>query len=351
MSRIRIYLLIVALSILFTVDARAECVGNIADPFGDGIIDPIWEVSTGSLGEITETDGRLNYHRFDGVSGAINVRLSQSQGLQVCGDFDIRVDYALDLWPAATSGKGRFHPLLLRKVGTNELVAGVERYSEIPNSCIPFQESYKMYTTNPGCADVAVYIATNDLAGKFRITRQGSTVRAFYWSNITQDWIEGMNRPITTEPVYLILNSGTAAGLNIGHHASYDNLSVASAADPLGSTAGEVTGLSVEENGTDITLSWQPSCDLTDSDYEVYEGFIGDFTTHQYRYCSTGGVSSITLFPSAGGTYYLVVPRKAVSEGSYGQRSDASERSQAIAPCFSQAISPCAQVGNRPSQK
>ena len=106
--------------------------------------------------------------------------------------------------------------------------------------------------------------------------------------------------------------------------------------------AGEVPMLTVSEaGGGDLMLSWDPSCWAPDGDYEVYEGTLGDFTSHDELTCSTAGLTTLTFSPAGGNTYYLVVPRSAYGEGSYGSRSDGSERPQGISACLSQALASC----------
>ncbi len=99
----------------------------------------------------------------------------------------------------------------------------------------------------------------------------------------------------------------------------------------------------VPAGGGDITLSWDDSCVVTDTDFEIYEGLLGDFTTHVARSCSTLSATSFTLTPSGGNRYYLVVPRNATNEGSYGTDSNGVERPQAIGigACLPQAIAAC----------
>ncbi|HET6374146.1 MAG TPA: FG-GAP-like repeat-containing protein [Candidatus Polarisedimenticolia bacterium] len=87
-----------------------------------------------------------------------------------------------------------------------------------------------------------------------------------------------------------------------------------------------------------LELSWGSSCAPGDSDFEVYEGILGDFGSHLPRACSTGGLMSYQLMPSAGDRYYLVVPRNGLREGSYGLRSDGTERPVSASACMPQSI-------------
>jgi len=85
-----------------------------------------------------------------------------------------------------------------------------------------------------------------------------------------------------------------------------------------------------------LLLSWDGSCAPGDTDYEVYEGVIGRFTATAPILCSTGGLTSVVIAPSSGDTFYLVVPRNALVEGSYGMRSDGTERPPSPFACLEQ---------------
>lgn len=97
------------------------------------------------------------------------------------------------------------------------------------------------------------------------------------------------------------------------------------------------------ENGIGgaINLYWSASCMATDVDYAVYEGVLGDFTSHLSRVCSTSGATSTTIVPSAGNAYYLVVPHNGSIEGSYGVDSASAQRPASLSACFPQAIGAC----------
>jgi murein DD-endopeptidase MepM/ murein hydrolase activator NlpD len=96
--------------------------------------------------------------------------------------------------------------------------------------------------------------------------------------------------------------------------------------------------LTVSWNDTQITLDWDASCVNTDVDYEIYEGTIGNWTSHTPLTCSTAGATTATFTPGAGGAYYLVVPTDTSVEGSYGWDSQFAERPQGLSSCLSQQI-------------
>ena len=90
-----------------------------------------------------------------------------------------------------------------------------------------------------------------------------------------------------------------------------------------------------------ISLAWGESCRLGDVDYEIYEGNLGDFASHESVTCSTGGSTSALVVPAAGGTYYLIVPRNGTTEGTYGVTSAGVERPQSANPCLAVSYGSC----------
>ena len=90
-----------------------------------------------------------------------------------------------------------------------------------------------------------------------------------------------------------------------------------------------------------LHLSWSASCSTTDENYAVYEGTIGNFTSHVPLVCSTSGLTTATVLPGAGNTYYLVVPNNRAVEGSYGRDSVLLERPPSSYACFPRATVAC----------
>jgi len=103
---------------------------------------------------------------------------------------------------------------------------------------------------------------------------------------------------------------------------------------------GTALRLSLEGTGQ-VTLTWGESCQIGDDDYAIYEGDLGLFTSHVPRACSTSGATSSTITPAGSSSYYLVVPRNADAEGSYGADSTGAERPPGASVCFAQSIAAC----------
>jgi hypothetical protein len=90
-----------------------------------------------------------------------------------------------------------------------------------------------------------------------------------------------------------------------------------------------------------LVLAWGASCVSTDDDYAVYEGTLGDFTSHVPVACGTGGAMTVIVTPMADSAYYLVVPTNGVSEGSLGRDSGGAERSQGPTTCYALNVYSC----------
>ena len=110
---------------------------------------------------------------------------------------------------------------------------------------------------------------------------------------------------------------------------------------------GSVTGIPLRVSrlpSGDVQLTWGASCSGADADYEVYEGTVGNFTSHAPRLCTTSGSTTVTLTPGGDNTYYLVVPRNGVLEGSYGKNSSGTERPQGTHACHPRVVRSCAAL-------
>ncbi len=96
--------------------------------------------------------------------------------------------------------------------------------------------------------------------------------------------------------------------------------------------------LTVSASGGQLSLSWGTSCARTETDYEIYEGTLGSYYSHTQKFCTTGGATTKAFPQPAGSTYYLVVPKNADREGSYGRTSGGTEIPQGASACLPQQI-------------
>ena len=120
--------------------------------------------------------------------------------------------------------------------------------------------------------------------------------------------------------------------------------------DESGPNAGEVPDgaglpgqpLTIDRGATpgDIVITWGASCSAGDTDYGVYEGTQGNWSSTTPVTCSTSGATSWSFTPSAGNRYYLVVPQTENVEGSYGVDSSGVQRT-GLSHCYPQAPPSC----------
>ena len=83
-----------------------------------------------------------------------------------------------------------------------------------------------------------------------------------------------------------------------------------------------------------IVLEWFPSCSADATDYAVFEGLLGQWYTHSPVTCTdTAADFREVITPSAGDTYYLLVPLDQATEGSYGVDSAGIERPTGAPGC------------------
>jgi hypothetical protein len=106
---------------------------------------------------------------------------------------------------------------------------------------------------------------------------------------------------------------------------------------------GRVDTLSVSKSGADLVISWGGGCSDGGTDYGIYQGTLGSWYSHVAIVCTDAGADLTETFPpGAGNRYYLVVPRNAAAEGSYGTRSGAIERPAGGGACVAtQVVTPC----------
>ena len=91
--------------------------------------------------------------------------------------------------------------------------------------------------------------------------------------------------------------------------------------------------LVLQKIGTSVRLTWGASCSPSDTDYSVYEGAIGNFSSHSRLTCTTSSNTTAIIAPAAGGRYFLIGARNATSESSLGLMSNGAERPVGVISC------------------
>lgn len=209
--------------------------------------------------------------------------------------------------------------------------------------------------------DIPVDVSSGTLHPSDLATVNGTTGLTLYWdaqaagvpseANLVGAELDAGDKLILSFDIPVFL-SGTEynpgdlvqwiGGSSFAHYASDSNWPPEARVNDFAfaTPAGAVPNvLMVTKAGANIVLNWTSSCGNSDSDYEVYEGAIGNYYSHHSLVCTTGGSTNHAFALQEGNTYYLIVPRNATAEGSYGHSSDGSERPQGFDACASQVVS------------
>jgi hypothetical protein len=102
--------------------------------------------------------------------------------------------------------------------------------------------------------------------------------------------------------------------------------------------------LRVAKFGSEVILTWGPSCITSDTDYSVYAAPMPLYGLHEPLTCTTGGLLEHRFLPPTGDHYFIVVPHNGVKEGSHGMHDPGPgplERVPSPAVCYPQEIGVC----------
>ncbi len=104
----------------------------------------------------------------------------------------------------------------------------------------------------------------------------------------------------------------------------------------LPASPGNVSNLTVflAEATSELILSWSATCAPVGQDYGIYQGTIGNWTSHVAIDCTDDGGDRTEAIPVAAGMrYYLVVPHSDAAVGSFGSDSAGVERPAGAVTC------------------
>jgi hypothetical protein len=165
------------------------------------------------------------------------------------------------------------------------------------------------------------------------------------------NWLLNFDAPVTLGattylPGDIVQRNGAAWSLYYRDTAVFPNPPPNAMTDfALPLAPGEANNLLLNKSGGNLAMTWgNASCSFstTTRDYEVYEGTLGTWYSHNTaKACTTGGVASTTITPGAGNTYYLVVPTNGAFEGNYGTGAGGPIPVSSAACRASQAASTC----------
>lgn len=184
------------------------CLGNITDDFGDGNLSPYWMTTSECSGAgVVETGGRIMLQRppaGPNCPTAANVSMWLQSPYQICGDFDIRIDFDVTPWTSVYDVQW-----LSLEVATASHHFNIERNKAGWGGCRLAGESYKsFYDVWDDCG--SVFVPTSDFTGKLRIARTGSVVGTYYWNG--SGWTNMQSATWITDPVTVVVYSGSSDG-------------------------------------------------------------------------------------------------------------------------------------------
>ena len=205
------------------------CIGDVSIDFasiGDYFVDMSASCVATSVG-----DGALQLTGNASCRSDAGFVQLDTNRFQICGDFDVRVDFALTTFPIPSTG-GRWAGVRAFQSGTSNGVT-IERYDLfMTNTCVLALENYKGWTTNSNDCSSQI-MSGGDATGTFRLTREGSMVTAYFLaSGSSDDWVQIATGTSTTVPWILKLYTsydGSDAG---SETVRFSNMRITSATAP-----------------------------------------------------------------------------------------------------------------------
>ncbi|HEX7508678.1 MAG TPA: hypothetical protein VF550_18035 [Polyangia bacterium] len=205
------------------------CIGNATDDFSSGTLAPHWS-PWDNCGTTAVSAGALVLDRPAVCSGTLGGSLGaglDTCNFKVCGDFDAQIDFALTnfaipLTASRYAGMNVHSPA----AATPAWNLSIERLdSSYINANVPQYENYKAYTTSSVDAS-STFVATTDTSGKFRITRVGTTLTAYYWNTSAWVSIRSITNSALADPMLVL---GVYAGSDdpTAFTVTFDNFSIA----------------------------------------------------------------------------------------------------------------------------
>ena len=139
----------------------------------------------------------------------------------------------------------------------------------------------------------------------------------------------------------LIVGAAEKALSPSGQGAAYYFSSAVSGVGRVPGDLGLESELTETKSGGNLTLNWARTCLSNETDFEVYVGSLGNFTSHAPLLCTTGGFTTATFAQPAGNSYFLVLATNGTQEGSYGLTSLGAERALSSGACHPQSLGVC----------
>lgn len=197
------------------------CLGNVTDDFSDGNLAPFWVDGSG-CGSVYESGGQLvmDYPSSCAFYPSDNY-FYLNTAYQLCGDFDIQLDFNLVSWPVPSGWE--FCTFFVSNVDFSDWFAIERLQVNSAGGCVPYIDSYKSWRTTPDNC-VSTFVSTSVTQGKFRIARTGSSLSAYCWDG--SNWILVRTETYHTGSMTMGMTNGTGTGG--AHLTKIDNIVIQS---------------------------------------------------------------------------------------------------------------------------
>jgi hypothetical protein len=200
--------------------AASQCLAAFVNPFA--AMTPYWaDWSSSTCGSITASNGNLVLTRNEPCSApSPNVIAGLNQPYLLCGDFDVQVDFAVAGLAAGVPG-GIFASMRANDPAVTTNGMTIERYAAAYLPSSNSYQNYKSYTDNKGDDTTSTLVPAEDVTGRFRLTRSGTTVKSYYWKAGTPaagdgQWILVKTATLTSTPWVLVLYEGDNSAASAG---------------------------------------------------------------------------------------------------------------------------------------
>lgn len=224
-------------------DAGPACLGNTTIDFAS--LAPYWVDSSTSCGTATFGGNAVTLTRTGSCSadqqgGFISLDTTK---WQLCGDFDMTVDFNLTQFGAPAGGSRWMAWHAYDPVSASPSGIAEERYDVAFSGCYPSSETYKSWTTSSSDCGGAIFRATTAVTGALRVARVGSTVTSYTWvpADAGADggdagggsWsVFDTGTGMTTTPWTMVFYTGMYAGDGTNQTVKLSNLVITSSSTP-----------------------------------------------------------------------------------------------------------------------
>jgi hypothetical protein len=226
--------------------AAPACIGTVTldlisrTDLSSGI--PYWTDKSTACGTATFDDNGLTLTR-DGTCTADQqggfIQLDPTRW-QLCGDFDMTVDFDLAQFDVPPSGS-RWLAWRAYDLASSANGIALERYNVGFGGCYPSTLTYKSWTSSSTDCSAAIFRSTFDVTGTMRVTRVGSTVTSYTkvngdggvadaGANGWSSFVTGAS--VTTSPWSIVFYTGVYNGDGNVGSVTLSNLRIKSASTP-----------------------------------------------------------------------------------------------------------------------